>query len=116
MKLSRRDFIKNQAVAAAAATAGLTLPATRLARANDDGDEEDIRWDKIPCRFCGTGCSVLAGTLKGRIVATQGDPDSPVRAPEKIDYPNFVIGLIVTNHDSRSGFLSNRFSNSRMAC
>uniref|UniRef100_UPI003AF780D7 hypothetical protein n=1 Tax=Thiolapillus sp. TaxID=2017437 RepID=UPI003AF780D7 len=39
-----------------------------------------------------------------------------VRASEKIDYPNFVIGLIVTNHDSRSGFLSNRFSNSRMAC
>ena len=39
-----------------------------------------------------------------------------LRAPEKIDYPNFVIGLIVTNHDSRSGFLSNRFSNSRMAC
>ena len=38
-----------------------------------------------------------------------------VRASEKIDYPNFVIGLIVTNHDSRSGFLSNRFSNSRMA-
>ncbi|WP_419598422.1 hypothetical protein, partial [Thiolapillus sp.] len=39
-----------------------------------------------------------------------------IRASEKIDYPNFVIGLIVTNHDSRSGFLSNRFSNSRMAC
>ncbi|WP_374109643.1 UvrD-helicase domain-containing protein, partial [Thiolapillus sp.] len=39
-----------------------------------------------------------------------------LRASEKIDYPNFVIGLIVTNHDSRSGFLSNRFSNSRMAC
>ncbi len=39
-----------------------------------------------------------------------------LRPPEKIDYPNFIIGLIVTNHDSRSGFLSNRFSNSRMAC
>ena len=49
-----------------------------------------------------------------------GHPDWQIffglRAPEKIDYPNFVIGLIVTNPDSRSGFLSNRFSNSRMAC
>ena len=45
-----------------------------------------------------------------------GRPSGHVRASEKIDYPNFVIGLIVTNHDSRSGFLSNRFSNSRMAC
>ena len=77
MKLSRRNFIKAQAVAAAAATAGLSLPAAQLAHAEDD-DEEEIRWDKIPCRFCGTGCSVLAGTLGGRIVATQGDPDSEV--------------------------------------
>jgi anaerobic selenocysteine-containing dehydrogenase len=31
-----------------------------------------------PCRFCGTGCSVLVGTKDGRVVATQGDPDAPV--------------------------------------
>ena len=75
MKLSRRQFIKSQAVISAAATAGVALPITFHAHAADDEDEEDIRWDKIPCRFCGTGCSVLAGTRKGRIVATQGDPD-----------------------------------------
>ena len=34
---------------------------------------DEIRWDKAPCRFCGTGCSVLVGTKEGRIVATQGD-------------------------------------------
>ncbi len=79
MKLSRRDFIKSQAIAAAASTAGLSLSAAQLAHAkSSDDDEEDIRWDKIPCRFCGTGCSVLAGTRGGRIVATQGDPDSDV--------------------------------------
>ena len=77
MKISRRDFIKSQAITAAAATAGLTLPAVQLAHAKEDDDAE-IRWDKIPCRFCGTGCSVLAGTREGRIVATQGDPDSDV--------------------------------------
>ncbi|MEW6690608.1 MAG: nitrate reductase catalytic subunit NapA, partial [Pseudomonadota bacterium] len=40
--------------------------------------KDDIRWDKAPCRFCGTGCSVLVGTKDARIVATQGDPDAPV--------------------------------------
>ncbi|MCK5649162.1 MAG: molybdopterin-dependent oxidoreductase, partial [Gammaproteobacteria bacterium] len=79
MKLSRRDFIKSQAIAAAASSAGLSLSATQLANAkSNDDDDEDIRWDKIPCRFCGTGCSVLAGTRGDRIVATQGDPDSDV--------------------------------------
>jgi len=80
MKLSRRDFIKSQAIAAAASTAGLSLSATQLANAKSksNDNDEDIRWDKIPCRFCGTGCSVLAGTRGGRIVATQGDPDSDV--------------------------------------
>ncbi|MDR2925248.1 MAG: nitrate reductase catalytic subunit NapA [Azoarcus sp.] len=70
---NRRDFLKTQAVATAAAAAGMSLP-TKVAAAPDD----DIRWDKIPCRFCGTGCSVLAGVQNGRMVATQGDPDSPV--------------------------------------
>ncbi len=41
-------------------------------------EQDTIRWDKAPCRFCGTGCSVLVGTQNGRIVATQGDPDAPV--------------------------------------
>lgn len=75
MKLSRRSFIKSQAVAAAATTAGVSLAGIPVAHAESD---EEIRWDKIPCRFCGTGCSVLAGTRNGRIVATQGDPDSDV--------------------------------------
>ena len=78
MKQSRRDFIKSQAIVAAAASGGLTLSATQLASAKGEAEEEDIKWDKIPCRFCGTGCSVLAGTREGRIVATQGDPESDV--------------------------------------
>ncbi|GAB4345372.1 MAG: nitrate reductase catalytic subunit NapA [Gammaproteobacteria bacterium] len=73
MKLTRRDFIKSNAAAAAAAAAGVTLPGAK-ALAADDG----IRWDKGVCRFCGTGCSVLVGVKDGRVVATQGDPDSPV--------------------------------------
>jgi len=72
---NRRDFLKTQAVAAAAAAAGITLPTGAFAQS---GGDKTIRWDKIPCRFCGTGCSVLAGVQNGKLVATQGDPESPV--------------------------------------
>ncbi len=75
MSLTRRDFIKSNAIAVAAATAGVTLPAGKTALA---GEDDGIRWDKAPCRFCGTGCSVLVGVKDGRIVASQGDPDAPV--------------------------------------
>ena len=77
MNISRRDFIKAQAAVAAAAAVGITLPAETQAQAAAAGDE-GIRWDKAPCRFCGTGCSVLVGVKDGKVVASQGDPDAPV--------------------------------------
>ncbi|MBK8319832.1 MAG: nitrate reductase catalytic subunit NapA [Betaproteobacteria bacterium] len=73
MKLNRREFIKANAAAAAMSAAGLQ-GATAVAAPGKD----EIRWDKAPCRFCGTGCSVLVGTQDGQVVATQGDPDAPV--------------------------------------
>ncbi len=76
MNVTRRQFIKTQAVTAAATTAGVTLPNTIPAMAAEA--DPDIRWDKTACRFCGTGCSVLVGVKNGRVVATQGDPDAPV--------------------------------------
>ncbi|EDQ00417.1 nitrate reductase catalytic subunit NapA [Shewanella benthica] len=77
MKMSRRDFIKANAAASAAALAGITLPATAT-NLIASSEESKIHWDKAPCRFCGTGCSVLVGTQDGKVVATQGDPESPV--------------------------------------
>ncbi|MCP5153386.1 MAG: nitrate reductase catalytic subunit NapA [Ectothiorhodospiraceae bacterium] len=74
MSLSRRDFLKSNALAATAAAAGIELASPAAQAAAPDG----IRWDKAPCRFCGTGCSVLVGVKAGRVVATQGDPDAPV--------------------------------------
>ena len=75
IKLTRREIIKSNAVAAAAVTAGVAAPGTLLAQ---DRAGDGIRWDKGACRYCGTGCGVLVGTRDGRIVATQGDPDAPV--------------------------------------
>ncbi len=76
MSMNRRDFLKTNAAAAAAATIGIPLVA-----APTDANavvQSGIRWDKAPCRFCGTGCSVLVGVKDERVVATQGDPESPV--------------------------------------
>ena len=74
MELSRRDFIKGTAAAAAlVAVSGGKFEAS-VAEAADGG----IKWSKAPCRFCGTGCGVLVGVKDGRIVATKGDPQAPV--------------------------------------
>ena len=40
--------------------------------------EKDLIWDKAPCRFCGTGCSVMVGVKGGKIMAVKGDPNSSV--------------------------------------
>ncbi|MDO5622101.1 MAG: nitrate reductase catalytic subunit NapA [Paracoccus sp. (in: a-proteobacteria)] len=72
---SRRTFLKATAAASTAAAAGIPMLTGQAAA---QVATPDIRWDKAPCRFCGTGCSVLVGTKDGRVVATQGDPDAPV--------------------------------------
>ena len=77
MKMTRRAFVKANAAASAAAVAGISLPASAT-NLIVSSDETKIKWDKAPCRFCGTGCSVLVGTQNGRVVATQGDPEAQV--------------------------------------
>ncbi|WP_107850323.1 periplasmic nitrate reductase subunit alpha [Oceanimonas marisflavi] len=77
MNMTRRAFVKANAAASAAAVAGITLPVTAT-NLIVSSDKTAIKWDKAPCRFCGTGCSVLVGTQNGRVVATQGDPEAPV--------------------------------------
>ena len=76
MKINRREFIKTQAITAAAASAGIALPAVAQQKAATPSTA--VRWDKGVCRFCGTGCAVRVGVQNGRVVATQGDPDSEV--------------------------------------
>ena len=77
MTISRREFMKTNAVAAAAGVAGISVPA--VASNVVTGEEfTKLTWNKAPCRFCGTGCSVNVATLDGKVVATHGDVNSPV--------------------------------------
>ena len=75
MKSTRRDFIKANAVATAAAAAGIAAP---LEASNLVATDNKLKWAKAPCRFCGTGCSMNVATRDNRVVATHGDINSPV--------------------------------------
>ncbi|MBP2231243.1 nitrate reductase NapA [Azospirillum agricola] len=75
--MDRRDFIKAQAVAAAAAAGGIGLPA--MAQTSMvAGEDSSLKWSKAPCRFCGTGCGVMVATKDNRVVATHGDMQAEV--------------------------------------
>ena len=75
--LTRRDAIKAQAAAAAALAAGLPVPAAAQNLVTD-ADVTELKWSKAPCRFCGTGCSIMVATKAGRVVATHGDTQAEV--------------------------------------
>ena len=77
MSLNRREFMKANAIAAAAGVAGVTLPAA-ASNVTTGENLTRLNWNKAPCRFCGTGCSVNVATLEGKVVATHGDIESPV--------------------------------------
>ena len=72
--VKRRDFMKGAAMAAATA---MLDPQKALPQAVGV-DEAGVRWEKAPCRFCGTGCHVMVGTQSNRVVAIAGAQDADV--------------------------------------
>ncbi|MGS0675046.1 nitrate reductase catalytic subunit NapA [Shewanella sp. 125m-1] len=75
--MNRRQFIKANAALSAASVAGLALPSS-ASNLITSTEKTKIEWNKAPCRFCGTGCSVIVGTKDGKVVATHGDEKSEV--------------------------------------
>ncbi len=79
MDLNRRSFIKSLALNSALTAAASLFPGisfgTNLTNELSSGT---IRWEKAPCRFCGTGCGLLIGVSGDRAVAVKGDPNSSV--------------------------------------
>ncbi len=68
MKLSRREFLK-----ATAASSALMAIGAPFAFAADDKPD---KWVKGVCRFCGTGCGVMVGVKKGKVLQIKGDPNN----------------------------------------
>lgn len=77
MSMTRREFAKAQAAAIAVAAAGLPI-ATTASNLITNAENTKLDWNKAPCRFCGTGCSVMVATRDGRVVATHGDVKAEV--------------------------------------
>ena len=78
--VNRRSFLGAAAVTAAAVSlnevgAAGELPVIQPTPLIPD---PEVRWDKAPCRFCGTGCHVQVGVKDDRVVAIAGDVNADV--------------------------------------
>ncbi len=75
MSIDRREFVKLSALTAATAAAAQTV-GSALAQKLPVNNE--VVWDKAPCRFCGTGCHVQVGVKNDKVVAIAGDQKAEV--------------------------------------
>src|SRR6187551_582386 len=96
-KLDRRQVLKLEAAAIAAAAAGMPAPALAANLVAERGQSE-LKWDKAPCRFCGTGCSVMVATKENRVVATHGDIKSEVNRGLNC-VKGYFLSKIMYGHD-----------------
>jgi len=78
MSQTRRDFLKHAVATSVAGSIGISVPASARAKVEQWQDQQEWKWDKTVCRFCGVGCGIMMATHAGRIVSVKGDPESPV--------------------------------------
>src|SRR4051794_386684 len=96
-KLDRRQMLKLEAAAIAAAAGGMTVPAL-AANLVTEREASELKWDKAACRFCGTGCSVMVATKDNRVVATHGDIKSEVNRGLNC-VKGYFLSKIMYGHD-----------------
>lgn len=94
---NRRDFMKASALAAATAIAQSKAGAAPLG-SSPAPEANGIKWDKAPCRFCGTGCHVRVGVKEGRVVAIQGEQLAEVNKG-LLCVKGYHVGLILYGKD-----------------
>lgn len=76
--ISRREFMKQIALASAMAVVHTMIPGVLFANEQKYKTTANMKWTKTPCRFCGVGCGLLVAVENGKAVAVKGDPQSPV--------------------------------------
>src|SRR3954453_23624819 len=95
--LNRRQMLKLEAAAMAAAAGGIASPAAAANLVTERAASE-LKWDKVACRFCGTGCSVMVATKDNRVVATHGDIKSEVNRGLNC-VKGYFLSKIMYGHD-----------------
>src|SRR5258708_205903 len=95
--LDRRQLLKLEAAARAPLAGGMSMPAL-AANLTTERTESELKWDKAPCRFCGTGCSVMVATKENRVVATHGDIKSEVNRGLNC-VKGYFLSKIMYGHD-----------------
>src|SRR4051795_10343877 len=96
-KLDRRQVLRLEAAAMAALAGGMTTVAGAANLVTARAASE-LKWDKAPCRFCGTGCSVMVATKDNRVVATHGDIKSEVNRGLNC-VKGYFLSKIMYGHD-----------------
>ena len=76
MDVSRRGFLKISGTVCAASGLGISLkPVSAYAQ------PLKVQYAKettTVCPYCSVGCSIIVSTRKGKVINTEGDPDSPI--------------------------------------
>jgi len=76
MDVNRRGFLKISGAALAASGLGVGLKAVSAY-----AQPLKVKYAKETttiCPYCSVGCSIIVSTRQGKVVNTEGDPDSPV--------------------------------------
>jgi nitrate reductase NapA len=100
--VDRRAFLQSSAGAVAAFSLRDRALAAELTAPSN---APELKWDKAPCRFCGTGCGVEVGVQGGRVQAVRGDEKSPVNrgllCVKGYHLPGFLYGKDRLTHPLR---------------
>jgi len=76
MNITRRGFLKISGGAVAAGSLGLNLAEVQASAATTK--ITSAKETTTVCPYCSVGCSIIVHTQNGKVVNTEGDPDSPI--------------------------------------
>ena len=97
MGVSRRDFLKLSGGTVLVATLGVNLdPAKAYAK---DLRIKNAKQTTTVCPYCSVGCSIIVYQENGKIINTEGDPDSPINEGALCAKGSSVSQLV--NNDTR---------------
>jgi len=96
MKITRRGFLKTTGATVAAGGIGLSFDKPE-AHAAPTKIADATKTTTI-CPYCSVGCSIIVHTKNGKVIYTEGDPDSPINQGSLCSKGMSVYQLSHNNH------------------